>query len=1215
MYRLKNNSIFIFLAVTCFIISGVAKWHVSSSSRDLEAVTSAINENINQAIERAHDQFVVLEGIDALSLGEFDFSQFEFGVFGYEDGSIVTWSGIEFVPEYRHVRGSFTSKFIRTVRDDYIALKKKIGSVEWVVTIPVHHDYKIENNYFQSSYNVLFFPGQELRLVNKNTTEYTICYQEECFFSIEYFDSFQASNVVSTATSLALFAIGFLFLIIFLFRFSEQVSKQHFWRGLTSLLLCTFLVRYLMLEVGLPNGLLDHPLFDSREFASSLMNASFADLFVNLVILLTISTFLFRNWSNSAHYQSLSEYSNGKRIVFMIVYLGSFVLLFHWIFLLFQTIYHNSQVSFDINNSVEFDTVRLAAYLAYLIFAICIILMSHVAFKCARQLSDSKREIHLLYLLTIGLFAIINIIIGQSFIATVIVSSVLFSSLLISGLGRSFGRITYASFLYLFVIYISISVLGSWAIFDFENEREVEKKKKYGTQFLIDNDHMAEYLLSVINEKIKNDDFIKRRLASPFLSKDIVASKIRQVYLNNYFDKYDIDIFIYDVPDDPLKESIDQGDYKIKLDVNKFTTGYDGIYFINLPEMGASKRYLNYIEIKRRGLKVGYVVIDMKLKRIVPDNVYPEMLVDNRFLSPYQNANYSYAVFNDNEVGYSSGNFNYNADFISESQYSETEVFDYNGFRHVAINDQAGHRVVISSSNHPLTDVVSNFSFLFLLKIIILLLIIGSYAFYSWYQKSELTYTARIQLYMNGAFFLPLFAVSITTLSLINATFEKELIEDYYKTAEDVGNNLSTVLSDYTEGITNADELKETVADISKFASADINVFGVEGKLLATNQPAIYDNELLSKFVNPEAYRRIVVNGEKAYTAKESVGSLDFNATYFGIKSFASGNLIGVVSIPFFDSEYALEQSQILVITNIINVFAFVFISFLVISYFATEWLTFPLTFITQKLKRTSLTEFNEPLIWNANDEIGLMVSEYNRMLVNLEDSKRALARSEKQSAWREIAKQVAHEIKNPLTPMKLTLQHLSRKLSKESDGEERAKPINSLLKQIDTLDDIASSFSSFAQMPIPESEKYELTSVVRDAVNLHLANQNTTIHLHLPEQEVYTTGDKKLMGRITSNLLLNAIQSSDKEGIELNIYLELKSSKILLSVVDNGDGIAEDIRPKIFIPNFTTKDTGSGIGLAIAKHGIEHAGGKIWFETDENEGTTFYIELLREEE
>ncbi|MEQ8926870.1 MAG: HAMP domain-containing sensor histidine kinase [Fulvivirga sp.] len=1208
MSKIRSHLIPFLISLGFFLVSACSYFSYTYFIQSKEEVTKEISNELNKEITKAFGELKNIANAVSDSKELFKEVEKKEGTFAYKDGKIMAWSGSDYVPDYGEVKGNYEVKFIRSVRKVYLACKIVVSDYEFIKVIPLYSNYKIENKYFRSSFSKAVFPTSDIRIIKIEEAQHKICYQEQCLFGITYLPNSEVNREWLRNLGMLFFVLGGLSFLLFIYSFSRSVAKYSFFKGLGVLLLALFVFRYLLLEFELPNNLSDSTLFDSKIFASSIINTSLADLIFNLFIFLVFASFIGSLFVKSSSYRSLLRKSKIKKGIISFFLISFFLFSFHWLFLLNQTLYHNSQISFDINQSIIFDVPRVASLFCYLLFCISIFFLSHSAISTASHFTKSRTKLIALFSISCTAYAGVNELLDQTYFISVLIAAIIFFTILFSRVTFSLTRLSFSTFLYLFLFMGGFALIGSGSIYEFENEREVERKKRYVSQFLTDNDHMAEYLLYIANEKITNDIFIQTRMASPFLSKDVVKSKIKQVYLNDYFDKYDVKIFTYDADGRSFESELGQPRSMKKFTMSEFKTGYDDIYFINLQESGASKRYLNYIEIKRRGINVGYIVLDLRLKRIIPENVFPEMLVDNRFLIPYQNADYSYAVFDKNKVTYSSGDFNYDERFIAESSFQQQEQFTFDNYSHVAVNDQAGHRIVVSSNQHPLADVISNFSFLFLLQVFLLLLCLLVYVIIIWARKLDLSYSARIQLYLNIAFFLPLLAVSLTTLSLINASFEREVVEEYYKKAEQIGSSLSGVLSDFVENITNEDELKETITDISSYAGADINLFSIKGKLIATNQPSIYENELLSEYVNPEAYSHIVLDGEKAYTTKESVGELFYNSVYFGVKSYETGNLVGVVSIPFFDSESALQKSQIVVLKNIINVFTFVFIAFLIVSYFATEWLTFPLRFITQKLKKTTLTEFNEPLNWESDDEIGLMVGEYNKMLINLEESKNALARSEKQSAWREIAQQVAHEIKNPLTPMKLTLQHLQRTL--DPSNKERAKPINSLLKQIETLDDIATSFSSFAKMPIPASEKFELTSVVVNTINIHKATKNLTIDLQLPHEKVYTLGDEQLMGRIISNLILNGIQSSVKGEQMLKISLATNNQKILLSVTDNGAGIPEEIQSKIFVPNFTTKESGSGIGLAIAKHGIEHAGGKIWFETEEGSGTTFYIEL-----
>jgi nitrogen fixation/metabolism regulation signal transduction histidine kinase len=271
---------------------------------------------------------------------------------------------------------------------------------------------------------------------------------------------------------------------------------------------------------------------------------------------------------------------------------------------------------------------------------------------------------------------------------------------------------------------------------------------------------------------------------------------------------------------------------------------------------------------------------------------------------------------------------------------------------------------------------------------------------------------------------------------------------------------------------------------------------------------------------------------------------------------------------------------------------------------------------MTHKFRRINLHQLNEPVDWKSDDEIGMLVKSYNEMLTKLSESKEELAKNEKQTAWREMAKQVAHEIKNPLTPMKLTIQQLQRTMLRDlppnmPQSERIRRTFESLIDQIDNISDIATSFSDFAKMPLPKNELFEISSVLNKAADLYADDLKITLRRDIQARRVNVIGDRQLIGRIITNLIINGIQSVP-EGRRPDISLRLRTddANVYIEVQDNGNGIPESIRPKVFLPNFSTKQGGSGLGLAIAKRGVEHAGGNIWFETEEGIGTTFFLSL-----
>jgi nitrogen fixation/metabolism regulation signal transduction histidine kinase len=360
---------------------------------------------------------------------------------------------------------------------------------------------------------------------------------------------------------------------------------------------------------------------------------------------------------------------------------------------------------------------------------------------------------------------------------------------------------------------------------------------------------------------------------------------------------------------------------------------------------------------------------------------------------------------------------------------------------------------------------------------------------------------------------------------------------------------------------------------------------------------------------NRDAWEKIVHQRYNIVQSHSRIGSLDYNSLFFAIRVPGKNQLAGILELPFLKTNS--EPAKVSALTNILVTFVAVFICFSFLAFNAIDRLTFPLRFIAKKLKSTSLAN-NQPIEWRANDEIGLMVKEYNRMLDNLEQSKVDLARSQRESAWREIAQQVAHEIKNPLTPIKLTLQQMEQSISSmRLDQDGARKSIQTVLAQVDVLNSIAGSFSSFAKMPAPVLGKVDLSKLLRSTVLLFENHSNAGIKFQEPVRPIHAVGDEQLLGGIFSNIILNALQSGDdNKRIEVQIAVKADKDWCTVSFQDNGLGIAPELRDKIFLPHFSTKNTGSGLGLAIAKHGIEQMGGTIWFDTTSRLGTTFFVKL-----
>ena len=301
------------------------------------------------------------------------------------------------------------------------------------------------------------------------------------------------------------------------------------------------------------------------------------------------------------------------------------------------------------------------------------------------------------------------------------------------------------------------------------------------------------------------------------------------------------------------------------------------------------------------------------------------------------------------------------------------------------------------------------------------------------------------------------------------------------------------------------------------------------------------------------------------------------------------------------------------ILNTLIKVYVFLFLIAFAIAITIANSITWPLIKLSDKLKNTTFGDLNQELDWPDKDEIGQLIQNYNAMLNKLHHSANLLAKNERETAWREMAKQVAHEIKNPLTPMKLSIQYLQHasKSGTQKLDEMIKKVSATMIEQIDNLTRIATEFSTFATMPNAQNEKIVLNDVVVSVHNLFRKREDLDIQCYLPMDEIYVFADKDHLLRIMNNLIKNAIQAipTDKSG---KIIIRLKKTKDLaiISVNDNGIGIPDEMKNKIFEPNFTTKSSGTGLGLAMCANMINGFNGKIYFDSKQGEGATFFVEI-----
>jgi nitrogen fixation/metabolism regulation signal transduction histidine kinase len=364
--------------------------------------------------------------------------------------------------------------------------------------------------------------------------------------------------------------------------------------------------------------------------------------------------------------------------------------------------------------------------------------------------------------------------------------------------------------------------------------------------------------------------------------------------------------------------------------------------------------------------------------------------------------------------------------------------------------------------------------------------------------------------------------------------------------------------------------------------------------------------------MHPLAYYHLNNLDEVQFFQRENIGKLQFSSMYIPIVDPA-GRKYAYLQIPYYTARNRQNQEISSFLVTIINLNAFIFLLAGIVAFFITNRITRSFSIIVNQMKKVSFSTRNEPIVWERNDEIGALVSEYNKMVNKLEESAQALAKSEREGAWREMARQIAHEIKNPLTPMKLSLQYLERSIdNKDPNISKLASDVSkTLIEQIDHLNHIANEFSQFANIEQAKPEIFDLNEALRAVLNLFRSGELLHINPVLLSNAIMINADRSHINRVFTNLLQNAIQAvPSSKTPDIRVEEELSENRVIIRVTDNGEGIDEAVQPFIFTPNFTTKTSGTGLGLAMCKRMIEQAGGSISFFTIPGKGTTFLVVL-----
>lgn len=402
--------------------------------------------------------------------------------------------------------------------------------------------------------------------------------------------------------------------------------------------------------------------------------------------------------------------------------------------------------------------------------------------------------------------------------------------------------------------------------------------------------------------------------------------------------------------------------------------------------------------------------------------------------------------------------------------------------------------------------------------------------------------------------------------------------------------------------------LANDIFEIADINNQDIIIYDLSGKFLISNKDI---NLIAQKEIPLEVINRVFKSDTRVdfQTYDKKIGA-NVSSSYMILKN----NMlepIGIVFFPFYHNDGAYFSVFNKYVNYIIIVNLFIIAISVWLSWIISNNLTRAVTKFSDKINQITLFEDDpKPIKYYHNDELNQLVKAYNKMILQIQEQKQRLSFKEKEEAWREMAKQVAHEVKNPLTPMKLTIQNFERKFDPaDPDIRDKVKHLSrTLVDQIDLVATVASAFSQFAQLPEKNNEIFDLNKEIKNIINVF---SDEKIYFHSNRDIIMVEMDKIYLSRIITNLVANARQAKhdDRDNI-INLDVEQRQKRVIITVDDNGTGIPEDLYDRIFEPNFTSKTSGTGLGLTMVRKMVEDYKGQISVKSEVGKGSTFTISL-----
>lgn len=1141
----------------------------------------------------------------------------------YKADSMVFWNNNSIEPIYTSI--SDRPIQVKTLNNGiYLSYTYRSYDTTFQLYYLIRNNFQINNSYLKNNLNPDFDIKSNCEIESHSKTGYTeIVLKDGTLLYVQ----FELPPHYS-AISFFLFLIGLLFVFISLRYPLYDFFRIDFVLGLSLLIVAAVIVRVVMVKYHYPAYLYGTEIFNPHYFASSDFLESFGDLLVTVLLLagaiLTASYYLKRLKEE----RLLIITNTGKAFLLFYIFNSTF-----FTFKIIHALVSDSRISFDLTNAFELSWLSLAGVIVIIIMYLVTISLAHIF---SQEYTGNKlfnRNNTIQFVLVLLMVILLRAAQGDSFkwdwekiyIAALFLGLLVLARRVFLLDGFLLRHLTYA------LIFVNVAAVSFYLE---GNDKELQDQISYANRLTTQIDYKAEEILNAKEHSILVDsNFIRNCLSGS--ENNIVANRYITVnYINNYLEKYDCSVYLF--LNDSANNSVSnysQNDLET-IYKNQGVSGLSGNFrFVKSPAEFFG--YIGRFEIQREDTNLKIYII-LKLQPYQEDNLLPILLADRTTTFKRNKLRYSYAIYNNNKLMQQAGIYQYPAQNNFDKPQEEYLLINKDGYSHLLFKDSGELIVVVSSQVPSLLSILANALCLYIIAIligivlffldfIIILVFQTQYEFKlirklrsAWlvtrkkYEILNFRFSTRMVINILGLVLFIFIATSVFTLQYID-----NKINDEARTALIV--KLKSINKYFSENklLLESDSVINEEANLLKASSlfaTDINIYNAKGKLYVSSKPEIFKEGLLSEYINYNAYNELVYHKASLFTQNEKIGELKYTS-YYQPYYDKNNDLKYIINTPYFARTLEHNAQISMFIVNFLNLYVALLIIMFMISYWVAHSTTQPFILLRDKIKSLRLDKENELLTWNRNDEIGELIRQYNSMVLDLKESKLNLANAERTEAWREMAKQVAHDIKNPLTPMKLNLQYLQKAVEENDDQLFlKFKSVSvSLIKQIDSLTEMANNFSSFAKSPDANPEMLSINDEVLQIAEIYKATDSVLIIPVFDANTPMVWMDQNHFTRSLGNILKNAIQSIP-QGREGKIRIEVSSTQdeCMIVVKDNGSGISASMEHLIFVPNFSTKSSGSGLGLSIVKTFVENAGGTISFTSSDLEGTAFTMKFPR---